>query len=108
MKWVLTLLERANQRDALAAIAPISQKILVGRENDGVTFDFRHSHEAGIGKRHRHIAILLQMAKDFRGLFAVGEIRTREDQPSAQQGNKDGSAATNTGEEEENRRNTCF
>ena len=90
-----TLLERANQRNVLAAIAPISLKILVGRENDGVTFDFRHSHEAGVGKRHRHIAILVQMAKDFSGLPAVGEIRTREDQFIAQQCNKDGSATTN-------------
>ena len=80
----------------LAAIAPVSQKISVGRENDGVPFDFRHSHEAGVGKRHRHIAILLQMAKDFSGLLAVGEIRTREDQPVAQQCDEDGSAATNT------------
>jgi hypothetical protein len=90
-----TLLERTKQRNVLAAIAPVSQKILVGRENDGVTFDFRQSHEAGVGKRHQHIALLLQMAKDFSGLLAVGEIRTREDQPIAQQFNKDGSATTN-------------
>ena len=43
-------LEWADQRDWLPTVAPVSEKIPVGREDDGVAFDFRHSHETSIGE----------------------------------------------------------
>ena len=70
LKSVLPL-EWANQRYSLAAISPISQKIPVGRENDAVTFEFGHSHEACVGKRHRDIVISFQVPQNFSRLVVI-------------------------------------
>ena len=72
--------ERANQGNGLASVAPVSKEIPVGRKNEAVAFDFGHSDEASIGKRHRDVTITLQMAQDFNRMLMVGEIRSHADQ----------------------------
>ena len=40
----------ARSHNWLATVAPVGEKIPVGREDDGVAFDFRHSHQTSIGE----------------------------------------------------------
>jgi hypothetical protein len=49
----------------LASIALVSEKIAVRRENETIPLKFRQSYQAGIGKGHRHGAVMLDEVENF-------------------------------------------
>src|SRR5260221_13386209 len=54
-----TALAGRDSGNDLATIAPIDSKIAIEREHDALLIEFRHSDQACIGKRHRHVCELL-------------------------------------------------
>ena len=92
---VYAVLKRTNERNWLAAIAAVGQKITIRRENKRVPVGFRHPHQAGIGERHWHSLVAFKMTKDRGRILVVRRIRGHADQPVAQQCDQGGGPAAN-------------
>jgi hypothetical protein len=63
-----------DQRNGPAAKPAVNLKVGIESQDDGRVMDFTHSHQAGIGKRGRHIAVAFEQGGNSHMFLLQREI----------------------------------
>src|SRR5207245_9536247 len=74
---------RCHTRNYLATMAAVDPKILVSRQNDGISKRFGHANQACVSEAHRNVRVLFDQSHN--GLYAVGKFEGHQQSTAAKQ-----------------------
>lgn len=86
------------ERNGLTTVSAIDVEVAVQGDDAGVVVDLRHPHQAGIGKCHWHICILVHERGD--GRHVLNQVKLWLEDPTSNQLQQSGVAAMHSPQQE--------